>query len=397
MAHHKYLIVGGGMAAHAAVQGIRKSDASGSIAVFSAESDKPYKRPPLSKGLWTGQQFDSIWYNTAELGAELHLGQRITRLDPAAKGARDENGVEHSYERLLLATGARPRRLPFGGDQINYYRTVDDYRRLREDVGQFQSFAVIGGGFIGSEIAAALAKNGRRVTMIFPDEGISSRIFPSDLSKSVGDYFEAHGVELLAGGTVTALEPRGNGLAITVGYKGDERKIVVDRVVAGIGVEPNLELAREAGLKTGNGIIVDEYLGTTASDVFAAGDVAAFVNPALGSRIRVEHEDNARTMGRMAGQNMAGETLKYDHLPFFYSDLFDLGYEAVGELDSRLEIVAYWKEPYKEGVVYYLRDKRVRGVLLWNVWKQVDAARRLIAEPGPFSAEDLRGRIPEKK
>jgi len=397
MAHHKYMIVGGGMSAHAAVQGIRKIDASGTIGVFGAEPDKPYRRPPLSKGLWAGDSIESIWYNTAELGAELHLGGSITRLLPDRHTVVDATGVEYIYDRLLLATGARPRRLPFGGDNINYYRTVNDYRRLREDADRFQNFVVIGGGFIGSEVAAALAKNGRKVTMIFPDEGISSRIFPSDLSKNVGDYFEARGVELLAGGTVTALEPRGNGLAITAGYKGDERKIVVDRVVAGIGVEPNLEFAREAGLETGNGIIVDEYLRTTASDVFAAGDVAAFVNPALGSRIRVEHEDNARMMGRMAGQNLAGETLKYDHLPFFYSDLFDLGYEAVGELDSRLETVADWKEPYKEGVVYYLRDGRARGVLLWNVWKQVDAARRLIAEPGPLSAEDVRGRLPEKK
>jgi NADPH-dependent 2,4-dienoyl-CoA reductase/sulfur reductase-like enzyme len=143
-----------------------------------------------------------------------------------------------------------------------------------------------------------------------------------------------------------------------------------------------------------NGIRVDASLRTSQPDVYAAGDVANFYNPALDRRLRVEHEDNANTMGRLAGQAMAGRTVTYDHLPLFYSDLFELGYEAVGEVDARLETVADWKEPFREGVVYYLRDGRVRGVLLWNVWEQVDAARKLIAEPGPFRAEGLKGRLP---
>jgi 3-phenylpropionate/trans-cinnamate dioxygenase ferredoxin reductase subunit len=395
MAHYKYVIVGGGMTGHAAVQGIRKLDKDGGIAIFSAEPDPPYKRPPLTKGLWTGQKFDTIWYNTEELGAELHLGRRITQLDPSGKRVIEEGGEEHTYEKLLLATGGKPRRLPLGGDDINYFRTVGDYRRLRDDVDQRRSFAVIGGGFIGSEIAAALAMNHRKVTMIFPDEGVSSRVFPPDLSKSVSAYFEAKGVELVRGGSVTSMERRADRFAVTVAAKGSESEIVADGVVAGIGIELNLDLARMAGVAVENGIVVDQYLRTTAPHIFAAGDVAAFMNTALGYRIRVEHEDNAKTMGRVAGENMAGAATPYEHLPFFYSDLFDLGYEAVGELDSRLETVSDWEEPYKEGVVYYLRDGRVCGVLLWNVWKQLDAARRLIAEPGPFKREDLRGRLPE--
>jgi 3-phenylpropionate/trans-cinnamate dioxygenase ferredoxin reductase component len=231
--------------------------------------------------------------------------------------------------------------------------------------------------------------------MVFPDDCISSRIFPEDLAHNVGQYYREKGVELMPGCSVVGIETVDEGYELSVENEGEERKIAVDRVVAGIGVEPNVELATKAGIDAENGMIVDEYLRTSAPDVFAAGDVASFVNPALGSRIRVEHEDNAKAMGRTAGRNLAGATEKYEHLPFFYSDLFDLGYEAVGELDSRLEMVADWKDPYREGVVYYLRDGRVRGVLLWNVWKQVDAARRLIAEPGPFSAVDLRGRLPE--
>src|SRR5207253_3581200 len=157
---------------------------------------------------------------------------------------------------------------------------------------------------------------------------------------------------------------------------------------------PNAELAESLGLDLENGIKVDEFLRTSHPGIHAAGDVAAFYNPALGKRIRVEHEDNANSMGRLAGRNMAGMSEPYHHLPFFYSDMFELGYEAVGEVDSHLETFADWKRPNEEGVVYYLKDGRVRGVLLWNVWEQVEAARKLIAAPGPFNPENLKGRLP---
>jgi NADPH-dependent 2,4-dienoyl-CoA reductase/sulfur reductase-like enzyme len=170
---------------------------------------------------------------------------------------------------------------------------------------------------------------------------------------------------------------------------------MVDGVVAGIGIQPNSQLAQEAGLAVDNGIVVDEFLRTSQPDIYAAGDVAAFNDQTLGVRRRVEHEDNANTMGRLAGRAMAGGVTPYQHLPFFYSDLFELGYEAVGDVDARLEMVADWTEPYREGVVYYLQAGRVRGVLLWNVWEQVDAARQLIAEPGPFQPADLKGRLPQ--
>jgi NADPH-dependent 2,4-dienoyl-CoA reductase/sulfur reductase-like enzyme len=205
-------------------------------------------------------------------------------------------------------------------------------------------------------------------------------------------------VEILSEADVVSIEQEGHQFSIGVRdrIRGEEQALMVDGIVAGIGIAPNIELAQEAGIAVDEGIIVDEFTRTTDPDVFAAGDVAAFTNPALGKRLRVEHEDNAKKMGMVAGKNMAGQATRYEHLPFFYSDLFDLGYEAVGELDSRLEVVSDWKQPYEEGVVYYLRAGRVRGVLLWNVWEQVDAARRLIAEPGPFKANDLRGRLPER-
>ena len=169
--------------------------------------------------------------------------------------------------------------------------------------------------------------------------------------------------------------------------------MTVDAVVAGIGIVANTELASAAGLVVDDGIVVNEHLQTSHADIFAAGDVARFEAPALGRRIRVEHEDNALTMGHAAGRAMAGDQSPYTHLPSFYSDLFDLGYEAVGAMDPQGEIVADWKDAFREGVVYYLSGGRVRGVLLWNTWGQVDAARALIAEPGPFNASDLRGRL----
>ncbi len=396
MDHYTYLIVGGGMTAAAAVEGIRQADPDGSIGLIGAEAHPPYKRPPLSKGLWKGKPLESIWLQAERHGVALHLGRTVRALDPPRKQVTDDQGTVCAYDKLLLATGGTPRRLPFGGDHIIYFRTLDDYQQLRALTEQGQRFAVIGGGFIGSEIAAALAMNGKQVVMAFPDAGIGSRMFPPDLVVFLNDYYRGKGVEVLAGEQVVGLETHDRRFVLTLrgADASAEHGLEADGVVAGIGIVPNVDLAQSAGLETGNGIVVDASLRTSDPDIFAAGDVASFANPALGTRLRVEHEDNANTMGRMAGQAMAGQAISYDHLPFFYSDLFELGYEAVGEVDSRLETVADWKEPYREGVVYYLREGRVRGVLLWNVWEQVDAARSLIAEPGPFRPEDLKGRLP---
>jgi NADPH-dependent 2,4-dienoyl-CoA reductase/sulfur reductase-like enzyme len=395
MRQYTYLIVGGGMTADAAVRGIRQVDAHGSIGLIGAEPDPPYNRPPLSKGLWRGKPLERIWRGTQDLGVELHLGRQVLALDPGQKQVTDDQGTVYGFDKLLLATGGTPRRLAFAGDEVIYFRSLADYRRLRTLAEQGGRVAVVGGGFIGSEIAAALAMNGQSVTMIFPESGIGARVFPADLSRFLADFYREKGVEVLAETSLTGLERRGERLALKIeGVTGaDRRELLVDGGVAGIGIQPNLELARAAGLETGNGILVDEGLRAGHPDIYAAGDVAAFYSPDLGTRMRVEHEDNANTMGHMAGRAMAGEAVAYRHLPYFYSDLFDLGYEAVGELDARLETFVDWQEPYRKGVVYYLGEGRVRGVLLWSVWKQVEAARRLIAEPGPFRPADLKGRL----
>src|SRR3989449_6081178 len=371
MTAYKYLIIGGGMTADAAARAIRESDPPGNIGTISADSHPPYNRPPLSKGLWKGDDPEkTVWRRTDTIGVDLRLGRRATALNPKQKSVTDDRGNIVSYEKLLLATGGSPRRLPMQTGQIIYYRTFDDYLRLRALANEKLRFGVLGGGFIGSEIAAALRIVGREVTMIVPESGIGARVFPADLSQFLVGYYREQGVDVRIGEGFAGFE--------TVVRTTNGNEIPADVVVAGLGIQPNVDLAEQAGLRVDNGIVVDELLRTSAPDVYAAGDVAHFANPALGTRLRVEHEDNANTMGAAAGRAMAGKGTPYSHLPFFYSDLFALGYEAVGELDPRLETDAVWKERFREGVIYYLKEGKVRGVLLWNTWGQVDNARAII-------------------
>jgi len=395
MARYRYLIVGGGMAADAAIHGIREIDPDGGIGLLGAEPDLPYNRPPLTKGLWLGKPVTSIWRNTDVPHLDVHLGHRVHGLDPAKREVIDADGHRIGYDKLLLATGGTPRRLPFGGEEIIYYRTLADYRRLRELADHGERIAVIGAGFIGSEIAAALAQNGKDVVMAFPGTSIGGHLFPAELGMFLNGYYREHGIQLLPGERAAALERRGEHLILTTHDRltGTIRETQVDAVVAGIGIEPATELATIAGLRVENGVVVDSALRTSDPDIFAAGDVASCYVPALDRRMRVEHEDNALTMGRMAGRSMAGEAVDYEHLSYFYSDLFDLGYEAVGELDARHETVAEWETPHRKGVIYYLEKGRVRGVLLWNVWGQVDAARALIRSEESVTAESVKGSI----
>lgn len=390
MKHHRYLIIGGGMTADSAVHGIRKIDQSGAIAMICEERHAPYDRPPLSKSLWKDEPFESIWRSAKSLNVAMHLGKKVVALDPEKKIATDDAGNNYTYEKLLLATGGSVRHLPDSDESIIYFRTVEDYRKLRDLCERGSNFVVIGGGFIGSEIAAALAMNNKRVTMIIPENGIGSRVYPQPLVKFLNNYYQEKGVTVLASETVKSVRTARNKTIVTTG-SGTE--ISADGVVAGLGIQPNTELAEHAKLTMDNGIVVDELLRTSNFDIYAAGDVANFYSPILEKRTRIEHEDNANVMGEMAGKNMAGQSDIYHHLPFFYSDLFDLGYEAVGEIDASLDIVEDWKEPFQKGVIYYLYDGHVRGVLLWNTWGQVSAATQLIAEKAKHSRATLLGRI----
>ncbi len=382
---YRYLVVGGGMTGDAVCQGIREADADGAICLVGEEQHAPYKRPPLTKGLWKGGSEETIWRNTADRGVDLRLGRRIVSIDLGAGRAVDDAGDEYAYERLVLATGGLPRRI--GDGEVVFFRTLDDYRRVRNLSDAGARFVVVGGGFIGSEIAAALRSQGREVTIVFPEPGIGWRTFPAHLSAAVTDYYREQGVEVVPGALVASVD---EGRRVVLA---DGRVLEADAVVAGLGIEPRVDLAQAAGLPVDDGIVVDDRARVVGyENVFAAGDVARFPIAALGERGRVEHEDHANNHGRTAGINAAGGDVAYDRLPFFYSDLFDLGYEAVGAVDSRLATVEAWTEPDRTGVVAFVDDRsRPRGFLLWNVWDKVDAARELIAAAEPVDEETVRG------
>lgn len=391
MQHYNYLVIGGGIAADSAIHGIREINKQGTIGILTSEDNPPYNRPPLSKALWKNEPEDTIWRNTDKQDVNIHLSTTAVELDAKKKNVTDNHGEQYSYDKLLLATGGKVNKLPIDSNEIIYYRTFEDYKKLRKLVSAKNNFLVIGGGFIGSEIAAALAMNNKHVTMVFKGKGIGSGIFPESLSGFLNDYYREKGVELLPEDSVNYVEQSGDNFIVST------RKattVKADAVVAGIGIRPDTSLAETAGLLTDNGITVNELLQTSDPDIYAAGDVANFFSAHLDNHIRFEHEDNANSMGLAAGKNMAGAGKPYHYLPFFYSDLFDLGYEAVGDLNSSYKVVEQWKEKYREGVLYYLHHGHIKGVLLWNTWDQVDHARDLIADASNFDENSVLNRLP---
>jgi NADPH-dependent 2,4-dienoyl-CoA reductase/sulfur reductase-like enzyme len=292
----------------------------------------------------------------------------------------------------LLATGGTPRRLAIPGGDLEglcYFRTLADYHRLRTDAAPGRTALVIGGGFIGSEIAAALTTSGLKVTMVFPGHWLGSRVFPESLGCALTAIYRAKGVEVLTEDKPLAIDRMG-GQYRTRTQAG--KQITSDLIVVGIGITPNIRLAQDAGLVTGDGVVVNPFLQTSDPDIYAAGDIAYFPEAVLGAR-RIEHWDNAARQGKHAGANMAGASKPFTDIPFFFSDLFEFGYEAVGDTDSRHETFADWQEENKTGVVYYLHDGRVRGALMCNLFGKVEAAIALIRRTDPITARELRGTI----
>ncbi|MFH2211973.1 MAG: FAD-dependent oxidoreductase [Pseudomonadota bacterium] len=392
-----YVIVGGGLAGASAVQGIREHDGRGSILLIGEEMHLPYNRPPLSKALWFGKsKVDDIFIHPQryyeEHGVTLALGARVSTLDSGEKSVTFENGSVYRFGKLLLATGTRPRRIAIPGaeiDGINYFRTLDDYLGMQGDAQVNKSALIIGGGFIGSELAAAMNIN-LEVTMIFPSATLCRRVFPEPLGLEVQRHFQDRGIRVIPSDTPSSISKKGSTFRTeTVSGKSLES----DLVIVGIGVEPCIELARDAGLDVGNGIVVNEFLETSHPDIYAAGDNAFFPYRALGKSMRIEHWDNALVQGRWAGGNMAGAHEAYTYQPYFFSDLFELGYEATGEVDTSLEVFADWQKENQTGVIYYLREGRVRGVMMCNLWNKLDAARELIRKGTQMTPESLRGAI----
>ncbi|WP_374458114.1 NAD(P)/FAD-dependent oxidoreductase [Nocardioides sp.] len=396
---YDYVIVGGGVAAASAVKGIRSQDGSGTIAVLGSEPDPPVYRPELSKDLWLK---DDRSLDDASLAGDLEddehvdlvLDTTVTGLDPDGHAVRLADGSSVGYGKLLLATGAEPRVLEVApGPKVIYYRTAADYQRLRAAVDSGSHVVIVGGGYIGSEIASALVQNDVQVTLVLDLQDVQEQMFPRALAASLTKAFADRGVTVVHGTVASGGESDG-GVQVTLD---DGTEISADAAVIGVGVIPRTGLAETAGIQVDNGIVVDDHLRTSAMDVYAAGDVASYPDALLGRR-RVEHVDHAEKSGEAAGKAMAGADEAYDYTPFFWSDILEYGYEAVGEVTTRNDMVEDWKDgELGTGVVYYLKAGHVRGVLLWNVWDSVDKAREVIRETADSPVQDvdsLRGRIP---
>lgn len=399
--YYPYIIVGGGMTADAAVKGIRDLDAEGEIALFSEESHPPYKRPPLSKDLWFGKKESEIWCSSPDHeGVTLYFAHSICGLDPEKNLVTDVKGNEFSYGKLLLATGGRPATLDVFDDRVIYFRTLEDCRAIQSLLPGIDSIAVVGGGFIGSEMAAALVDRGASVTLLFPEKGVGAKIFPEGLSLRLNQLYRDKGVDVVPGVKVTSVTPEGETVSLTLTKENEESEHThtVDLVVVGIGLVPNTELAERGGLPVRDGIIADACLKAGHPAIFTAGDASRFPCEGLNGLIHVEHEDHAVTGGRHAGRAMTGEERPYNHLPFFYSDLFHVGYEAVGECDPSLNVVEDWISEYEKGVIYYMNDGHLTGVLLLDVWNKVDEARERICSTEETDAKNLIGSIrPDKE
>ena len=395
---YEYIIVGGGLAGASAVEGIRERDKKRDVLLIAAEKHLPYDRPPLTKKLWFGKKkvediflHDQAFYD--QNSVTVAQGVTVSALDPKQKKVMTSTGGEFRFKKLLLATGGVPRILPIpGGDLegICYFRTLDDYLKIRTESIAGKEAVVIGGGFIGSEIAAALAMNKIDVTMIFPDSYLVSKVFPEYLGRALLGQFLSRGIKVLANEKPSAFSKQGGRFTT---HTASGKKVESDMVIVGIGIAPSLDLPRRAGLQTANGVIVDTYLQASLPDIYAAGDIAFFPYQALGKQTRVEHWDNALNQGKQAGLNMAGARKPYDYMPYFFSDLFEFGYEAVGEVDAQLETFADWQKENDTGVIYYLRDGKVRGAMMCNVWDKVPAARELILKAASMTPASLRNAI----
>lgn len=393
---YDYIIVGAGMAGAKAIEGIRSADSDGKIAVFGAEAAPPVYRPDLSKTLWLDDDasLEKSELTDDDTAAAIFTDTAVESIAPDEHRVALAGGRQTTYGKLLIATGSEPRTIALdAGPRVIYYRTVADYEALRKVAGKGSHVLVVGGGYIGTELASALTQNDVKVTMVVDGDTVQANMFPADLAKHITSSLTDQGVKLvhgkLAGGEATD-----NGVTVTLE---DGQTLDADAAVLGLGVTPRTELAQEAGIEVDNGIVVDDHLRTSADDVYAAGDVISYPDARLGRR-RVEHADQADASGETAGKIMAGADTTYTHTPFFWSDIFDAGYEAIGELSASHELVEDWKDDeFSSGVVYYVRQGSVRGVLLWNTWDSVPKAQDLIESTAtkPVSdPESLKGTIP---
>jgi 3-phenylpropionate/trans-cinnamate dioxygenase ferredoxin reductase subunit len=373
-----FVIVGSGLAAGKAVEQLRAGGFDGALILYGEEHHLPYERPPLSKGYLTGADpldsafvHDPGWYD--EHDVDLRLGTRVTALDTATHEVADEAGRRQRYDKLLLATGASPRHLPMAdesGAPVAYLRTIEDSQRLRDDFGRGARVVVVGAGWIGLEVAAAARGAGCEVTVLESLELPLLRVLGPEVSQHFADLHREHDVDLRTSVQVEAVTHADGAAVVRLAGGGT---VEADLLVVGIGVAPNDALAREAGLATDNGVLVDEQLRSSDPDVLAAGDVANHLHPALGRRIRVEHWDTAIEQGKAAARAMLGEGAPYTRLPYFFSDQYDLGMEYVGSVgpDGYDEVVVRPGEPGAFRA-YWLKDQVVQAAMHANDWDASD-------------------------
>ncbi|HIW92870.1 MAG TPA: NAD(P)/FAD-dependent oxidoreductase [Candidatus Corynebacterium avicola] len=409
MSHHNlqesydHVIVGGGVAADKAARAITERTPDASILIITRDAEGPVFRPDLTKGLWLDDSttVEDISLGTSgDTGAQVATGTSVTSIDPSAHTVTIDTGDTSdtvTYGTLLLATGASPKTLDgvdsAADDRVAYIRSVSDYRSLRDKVTAGTRVAVVGGGYIGSEAAVALNAVGATVDLYTPDDRVLGHMFPASITDHLEEVYAAKGVTVHHGFLLDRVDTNGDELSLDPS-EGDA--VTADVAVIGFGSVLETGLAQDAGLALeGGGVAVDVSLSTSADDVYAAGDIAVFTDPLLGRR-HVEHVDNAEQSGTVAGTNMAGGAESYEYTPLFFSDIFDDGYEAVGTLSTEMDVVEDWNDDRTAAVVYYLDDGVVQGVLLWNTWDSVPAARKILSasKDGALSVDDLPGSIP---
>jgi 3-phenylpropionate/trans-cinnamate dioxygenase ferredoxin reductase component len=393
-----FLIIGGGVAAAKAAEGIRERSGQGSVVVMTAEQELPYERPPLSKEFLRGEvgrekvrTHDQAWYRDHEV--EVLMATRASALDPGTRTVTTEVGDQLRYGRLLLATGARPIPLGLRGEDLSgvfYLRTVDDSERLREAIRHAGRMAVIGGGFIGAEVAASATQMDTEVTLLEVAETIWTRAVGPRLGRFFEEFLRDRGVDVRVQTKVARVEGDGKVEAVVLE---DGTRIPAEVVVIGVGVRPATELAEAAGLPIDNGITVDQQLrvtGERGQGIWAAGDVARADHPMFGP-IRIEHWAEALNQGLMVGRNMAGASERYERIPYFYSDQFDLSLSYLGHASGSDELVVRGEQEVKQPkfVAWYLEAGLPRAALIVNDWDAEDPVREVIRRGRPVEAGRL--------
>ena len=384
MAEQTLIIVGASLAGAKAAETVREDGFDERVVLIGAEGERPYERPPLSKDYLRGEAdskpyvHDDSFYGEHDI--ELRTSTNVERIDAAASEISLTGGETLSFDRLLLATGARPRRIALPGadlDGVLTLRTIEDSDAIRARIDAGGRLVTIGAGWIGAEVAASARQLGCDVTILEMAQLPLERVLGPELGAIYGDIHADHGVKCIGGAAIEAIE--GDGSVAAVRLAGD-RRIEADFVVVGVGVEPRTELAQAAGLATDNGILVDEHLQTSAPAIFAAGDVANAQHPFYRTRIRVEHWANALNQGPAAAHNMLGRAKPYDRIPYFFSDQYDVGMEYAGYAPSWDEVVFRGDPATREFIAFWLKDERVVAGMNLNVWDVNDTIQRLIRE-----------------